>query len=246
LLPLYFESVRLPRLSPLDTGLALIPFGLGGIIGTIVAAALYRALGPRWVVVIGAALTAAGAWVIAQTLQPTATAGQLFAAVQTQTAVPAVAGPDALRWGFFLVGLSFTLFAIPAQTLALEALQGEALAKASSLYLSTRLIFASIGVAIVTTILVDRTRSRATELASQMQALARGAGVNPSNPSVAGALRAIEAQIATQAGTWAIQSIFWLIVFLSLGLVVLALLLPGRKRQIGTGQAETEPVATNA
>jgi MFS transporter, DHA2 family, multidrug resistance protein len=242
LLPLYFESVRLPRLSALDTGLALIPFGVGGIVGTIVSAALYRAIGPRWVVFIGAALAALSAWLLAQTIQPTATASQLLAAVQTQTTVPAVAGPDAVRWWLFLVGLSFTFIAIPAQTLALEALKDEALAKASSLYLATRFIFASIGVAIITTILVDRTRSRATDLASQLHALSQGSGVNPSNPGVAAALRAIAAQIATQAGTWAIQSIFWLILFVSLGLIVLALLLPGRRRQIAAAQPEGEKV----
>jgi MFS transporter, DHA2 family, multidrug resistance protein len=246
LLPLYFESVRLPHVSPLDTGLALVPFGVGSVLGTIVAAALYRVLGPRWVVFIGGAFAALGAWLLAQTVQPTATAGQLLAAVQTQSTVPAVAGPDAVRWWLLIVGLSFALVAIPAQTLALEALKGEALAKASSLYLATRLIFSSIGVAIITTILVDRTRSRATDLANQLQALIPGSGINPSNPGVAAALRAIEAQIAVQAGTWAIQSIFWLTVFVSLSVMVLALVLPGRRHQIDEAQAEPESVAATA
>ncbi len=241
LLPLYFESVRLPHLSALDTGLALVPFGVGSVVGTVVAAALYRVLGPRWVVFIGGAMAALSAWLIIQTIQPTATASQLLAAAQTQSTVPAVAGPDAVRWWLFLVGLSFALVAIPAQTLALEALKGEALAKASSLYLTTRLIFSSVGVAIITTILVDRSRSRATDLASQVRALIPGSGLNPSDPSVAGALQAIPAQIAAQAGTWAIQSIFWLIFFLSLGLIALALLLPGRQRQLVAVRPDAEP-----
>jgi len=126
----------------------------------------------------------------------------------------------------------------PVQTLALEALKGEALAKASSLFLSTRLIFASVGVAIVTTLFIDRTQSRAADLISQGQALIKGVGIDLSNPRVVAALRAIEPQIATQAGTWAVQSIFWLIFFGSLGLIVLALLLPGRKRRGGAAQAE--------
>jgi DHA2 family multidrug resistance protein len=246
LLPLYFESVRLPHLSALDTGLALVPFGVGSVVGTVIAAVLYRVLGPRWVVLIGGALAALGAWLLVQTVQPTATAAQLVAAVQTQSAVPATAGADAVRWWLFIVGLSFALVAIPAQTLALEALKGEALAKASSLYLTTRLIFSSIGVAIITTILVDRTRSRATDLANQLQALLPGSGINPSNPGVARALQAVEAQITVQAGTWAIQSIFWLTVFVSLGVMVLALLLPGRRHQIDAAHAETETVAAKA
>jgi len=240
LLPLYFESIRRPNLSPLDTGLALIPYGVGGLLGTIASAALYRALGPRWVVALGAVLTAVGTWLLAQTIQPTANASQLLAAAQTQTPVPAVAGPEALRWGFFLVGLSFTFMAIPVQTLALEALKGEALAKASSLFLSTKLIFSSVGVAVVTTILIDQTRSRATDLVGQLQALSQGSGINPSDPRVAAALQALQAQIGTQAGTWAIHSIFWLIFFLSFALIALALLLPGRKRRVAAEPAEVE------
>src|SRR5579862_4393862 len=41
LLPIYFESVRLPHLSAYDTGLALIPFGVGSLLGTVFSAALY-------------------------------------------------------------------------------------------------------------------------------------------------------------------------------------------------------------
>src|SRR5262249_20887750 len=38
LLPLYFEAVRLPHLSALDTGLALVPLGIGTLLGTVVSA----------------------------------------------------------------------------------------------------------------------------------------------------------------------------------------------------------------
>lgn len=242
LLPLYFESVRLPSLSARDTGLALVPLGIGTLVGTVGAAALYRAIGPRWVVVIGAGLSTVSAWMLANVIHPTATADQLLATVRTHAAVPAVAGPDDVRWGLFIVGLSFTFINIATQTLALEALKGEALAKASSLFLSTKLIFSSVGVAIITTILIDDTRSRATDLVSQLQALAQGSGINPSDPRILAAVRAIEAQIPVQAGTWAIQSIFWLTFFASFGLIALAFLLPGRKRETAA-QPEAEPAA---
>ena len=64
------------------------------------------------------AKTTAGAWLLAQAIHPTAGASQLLAAAQTQTVVPALTGPDALRWRLFLVGLSFALVSILAQTLA--------------------------------------------------------------------------------------------------------------------------------
>jgi hypothetical protein len=238
LLPLYFEAVRLPTLSPLDTGLAGLPFGIGSLVGTAGAMLLYRAIGPRWVVFLGAVLAALSAWVLAHTIQPTATASQLVAAVQTQTPIPAVAGAPAVRWGLFLFGLSFTFMLMTVQTLALEALKGEALAKASSLFLSTRQIFYAAGVAIVTTLFVALTQSRATDLVNQGMALVKRAGIDLSTPRGVATRLTIAPQIATQAGTWAVQSIFWLIFFGSLGLIVLALLLPGRKRRSSAAQTE--------
>lgn len=248
LVPLYLESVRLPHLSALDTGVALVPLGAGALAGTIGAVTLYRALGPRGTVLIGVVLTITSAWLLAQAISPTADAGQLLTAAQTQTAVPALIGPDALRWRLFLVGLSSTLISIPAQTLALEALTGEALAKASSLVLSFKLIFSSVGVAVMTTLLIDRTRGRALDLIQRSHALAPGAGADPSDPRVLAAFQALEGQVAAQAGAWAIQSILWLICAGSVGLLVCALLLPGRLRQleprpVATQQAEAELVA---
>lgn len=239
LLPIYFESVLRPPLSALDTGLALIPFGAGSLLGTVASAAFYRLLGPRWVTALGGALNAFAAWLLARTILPTADAHQLLASVSSGTAIPAIAGPDALLWGLFAVGLSFTFIQIPVQTLALEALTGDALDKASSLLISTKLIFSSIGVAILTTIFVDVTRSRATDLAHQVQGLLPQSGINPADPQMAAALHGLAAQIGTQAGTWAVQSIFWVIFYVSLGMIVLALALPGRRRAQRAAPAET-------
>lgn len=243
LLPLYFEAIRLPNLSPLDTGVAMVPLGVGTIIGTFGAAALYRAIGPRLVAMIGALFLTVSAWLLANDIQPTAGASQIFAAIQQQTAIPAAAGPDAVRWWLLILGMGFAVVSIAVQTLALEALKGEALAKASSLMLSTKLIFSSIGVAIITTVLEDSARSRATELVTQLRALSQGGGLNPSDPRAAAALRAITAQIAAQSGTWAIHNIFSLIFIGSFALVALALFLPGRKRHAAETQAAEEPVA---
>jgi DHA2 family multidrug resistance protein len=242
LLPLYFELVRLPHLNAFDTGVALVPFGVGTLAGMIVATALYRAVGPRLVVLIGSALSAVSAWRFAEAIHATADAGQIFASAQTQATFPAVAGPDDLRWWMFILGMGFVMVGISVQTLALEALKGEALAKASSLTLATKLMFSSIGVAILTTILVDRTESRATALATQLQALAQSSGAAPGGL----ADPALQAQIATQAGTWAIQGIFWLIFFGSFGLLALALALPGRRRHRAAARAESELVAVGS
>jgi DHA2 family multidrug resistance protein len=246
LLPLYFEAVRLPHLSALDTGLALVPLGIGTIVGTVVSAALYRVIGARWVIALASVVSALAAWMFAQTIQPTATASQLLAAIQNQAPVPAVADAGALGWGMFLVGLGFAMVNVPAQTLALESLKDEALAKASSLFLSTKFIFSSVGVAIITTIFIDRTRAQATGLASQVQALLPGSGLNPGDPGVLASLRTIQEQFPVQAGTWAIQSIFWLIFWASLALIALALLLPGRPGKRAEAQEEQAPTQAPA
>jgi DHA2 family multidrug resistance protein len=247
LLPIYFEAVRLPHLSAQDTGLAMVPLGIGTIAGTIFASGLYRAIGPRLVALCGVAASAASAWLLAHTIQSTANASQLLASAQTHAAVPSVAGPDELRWLLLLVGFGFAILGITVQTLALEALTGEALAKASSLVISTKFIFSSVGVAIITSIFEAQTRSRATDLANQMLAQSGGTGSSPSNPAVVAALHAVQAQIGTQAGAWAIQSIFWLIFYGSFALLLLALIMPGRRRQMGEAQAEgQEPMGTPA
>lgn len=241
LLPLYLEAIRLPHLSALDTGLAMVPLGAGTLLGTIIATALYRVIGPRWVVFIGAATSIASAWLLAQTIHATADGRQILASVQANGAIPATAGPDDVRWPLLILGIGFAIIAISVQTLALEALKGEALAKASSLVMSTKFIFSSIGVAILTTVLVDQTRAEATDLVNQLRAAAGpGAGtLDPSNPVV----RAIEAQIGVQAGASAIQNIFWVIFFGSFVILAMSLLLPGRKRPMSaTEETEAEPV----
>jgi hypothetical protein len=144
-----------------------------------------------------------------------------------------------VRWPLLILGIGITMFAISVQTLALEALKGEALAKASSLVMSTKFIFSSIGVAILTTVLVDRTRSQATDLIGQMRAAAgQGAGaLDPTNPALAPVIRAIQAQVGMQAGTAAIQSIFWLVFFGSFIILGISLLLPGRNRAMAAPEA---------
>jgi EmrB/QacA subfamily drug resistance transporter len=227
LVPLYLQSVRVPHLSALETGMALVPLGVGALCGTIGAVTLYRAIGPRGVVLIGVALTVVSAGLLAQTIQPTADAAQLFAAARTQSTVPPLAGPDALRWRLLLVGMSSTLISIPAQTLAVQKLTGHALAKATSLVMATKLVFSSVGAAVMTTLLVDRSHARAAELIQQLMALApRAIG----DPHIA-AQRALAGQVAAQAGAAALQSIFWLTCVASVGLFAFALLLPGRRRQ---------------
>ena len=238
LLPLYLEAIHLPNLSALDTGVALIPLGAGTLLGTIIATALYRLIGPRWVVFLGAATSIATAWWLTRIIHATADARQILASVQTHAVIPPIAGADDVRWPLLLIGIGVAMISLTVQTLALEALKGEALSKATSLVLSTKLIFSSVGVAILTTVLVSRTRAQATDLIHQLQALAGQAvgGLGSNNPVA----RVIEAQIGAQAGAAAVQDIFWMIFFGSFILLALSLLLPGRNRPMASDEAADE------
>ena len=227
------------RVETLDTGVALIPLGAGTLLGTIIATALYRAIGPRWVAFLASAVSIFSAWWLAQIIHATANGQQILASVQTHAAIAPTAGAGDLRWPLLLIGIGFAMISITVQTLALEALKGEALSKATSLVLSTKLIFSSIGVAILTTLLVGRTHAQATNLIHQIEALVgqtAGALGGPNNPVA----RAIEAQIAAQAGTAAIQDIFWMIFFGSFILLAMSLLLPGRNRPMAASETPTE------
>ena len=238
LLPLYLEAIHLPNLSAFDTGVALVPLGAGTLLGTILATALYRAIGPRWVVFLGAAVSIATAWWLTQIIHATADGQQILASIQTHAAIPPTAGADDVRWPLLILGTGVAMIGISVQTLALEAQKGEALAKASSLVQSTKFIFSSVGVAILTTVLVSRTHAQATILIHQIEALAgQAAGAFGSDNPIA---RVIQAQIGTQAGAAAVQDIFWMIFFGSFILLAMSLLLPGRNRPMANDEASAK------
>jgi hypothetical protein len=95
----------------------------------------------------------------------------------------------------FLRGIGFGWVGLPLQTIALAAITGPALPKASSLYNATAQIFTSIGVAVVTTLLVQRTSVHAKDFANA--ALAAG--------------RALPADLTLRAATAAMSDVFWML-----------------------------------
>lgn len=195
LLPIYLQSLRLPSLSPLHTGLALLPLGIGTLIGTILGAALHRRLGARPIVVAGGLLLALGSWAL-RDLAPTTPISDFWPALG-------------------LVGISFTLIAVPAQTVTLAALSGSVLNKASALLQATKLLFASIGSAVLVTLFITQTTWHANRLAASTQADA---------PKSVG-----RQLLAAQAGTDALHDIFIIIIYGGLAVALVALLLPSSR-----------------
>lgn len=201
LVPVYLQQVRLPHLSPLHTGLALLPMGVATLAGVVLGGGLYRRIGVRPLVLSGALLLGVGCW--------------LFRDLSPTTGISEISLP------LGLVGLSVMLIMLPTQTLALEALSGEALNKATSLVNATKLLWGSIGSAVLVTLYIQYTTTHAERLAASLPATVRA------HPASARALAA-RAHIAAQSATSGMVDVFTLLLWGTLALVAVALFLPGR------------------
>jgi EmrB/QacA subfamily drug resistance transporter len=201
LIPQFLQQVRLPNLSALDAGLALLPMGLGSIAGMIVGGGLYHKIGARIPVVIGAGLFTLGFWQLSN-LTPTTSAGDIWI------------------W-LFLLGLSVTMTMVPAQTLAIGGLKDEALNKASSLLNSSKLLMASVGSTILVTLMIQFTTDHANTLRDELMRKAAATGVAPDQSA--------RTMLAAQAGTSGMNDLYTILIYMAVTLIVLALALPSRK-----------------
>jgi EmrB/QacA subfamily drug resistance transporter len=227
LLPVFLQQVRLPHLTALETGLALMPQGLGAIVGMGLTGPLYNRLGVR-------NMTLAGGVIL------------VFALWQLTTLTPTTDGWSMAPWNV-LLGLGLGLTMMPVQTLAMQTLRGPALAKATSLFNVTRQISSSIATAIIITLLVQQTNSHFSQLqAEAMRNVPAGVTPDPNNPQFAQAIQ----QMAAQAGTSANNDVFLILAIGTVLLLLIALALPSRRKQAemsaaieeGEEQAAREPM----
>lgn len=159
LLPVFFENIKYPPMSAVDAGLAFMPQGITAAIAIALGGRLYNVIGPRWLVVLGMiALTASTFWLI-----------NLNDASDGWSLMPAL----------ILRGLGFGWGSFPVQTLALQAITGKALPKASSLFNVTAQIFSSVGIAVLTTIFVTQSASNVPNQAQIQSFAAQAAADQP-------------------------------------------------------------------
>ncbi|HMA37226.1 MAG TPA: MDR family MFS transporter [Chloroflexia bacterium] len=218
LIPIFLEQVRLPHLSALDTGLAMMPQGLASAAAVALGSRLYNRVGVRSLILVGSTLLVISSWGLTQ-LTPTAD------------------GLSLLPW-LVIRGLGFGFTFIPVQTLAMQPIVGAALAKASSLFAVTRQIFSSAGVAVVITLFVQQTTQHATDLRAQLLAkLPAGVSLSPTSP----AALALRDQLGAQAGTAGANDVFTLVTIGTLLIVLLAVLLPRRTPQDAAATPAGEP-----
>lgn len=188
LIPIFLQQFQ--GNSAVYTGLILMAQGIGAIVGIQFGSRLYDRIGPRFLTGTGLMILVVGTvWLIA--VKPDSGA-RFFVPI------------------LFLRGIGFGFSNLPLQTVAIGAITGRALPKANSLYNASAQIFSSIGVAVVTTILVQRTTFHASGL---VQA-ATASGARP------------PANLPLIAGTDAMSDVFKLLAYGTILAVLVSFLLP--------------------
>lgn len=190
LIPLFLQEFQ--GRSAVETGLIMMGQGIGSIIGVQTGTRMYDRIGPRIVVLFG--------------LSSMTIATFLLIGVRMDS------GP----WFFvpilFVRGIGFGWTNLPLQTVALSAITGAALPKASSLYRATGQVFSSTGVAVVSTFLVQHTAQHATRIATA----AHAAG------------KPVPANIALQAGTKGTSDVFLILTISTLAAIIASFFLPNK------------------
>ena len=207
LIPIFLQQFQ--GNSAVYTGLILMAQGIGAIIGIQMGSRLYDRIGPRYLAAAGLAiLTGATVWLIA--VKPDSGA-RFFVPI------------------LFLRGIGFGWSNLPLQTVAIGAITGRALPKANSLYNASAQIFSSIGVAVVTTILVQRTTLHASGI---VQAAAASGARPPAN-------------LGLLAGTDAVSDVFKLLTFGTAFAVAVSFLLPRQSLKMRMASQSASTLATS-
>ncbi|EDP62061.1 multidrug efflux pump, MF Superfamily protein [alpha proteobacterium BAL199] len=153
LLPLFLGFVR--GHSPLVIGGIMVVCGAAQLATAPVAAVAERRIDPRLLTTLGYALFAAGL------------IGNGFMTADSDF--------DDLFWPQILRGAAVMFCLLPTTTVALQAYAGDALANASALFNLMRNLGGAVGIAVVDTILAQRTAVHAETLIKQLQAGSREA-----------------------------------------------------------------------
>jgi len=149
LLPLFLQSLR--SFSAIDTGLILFPQAIGVIIFAQLSGRLYPTVGPRRLLAVALSLFAVSSG--------------LFLFVDLQTNVWWIAAI------MFVRGIAMAFTFIPLQAATYATIRSQATGRASSLFNTNRQVSSSFGVALLATVLFERTNghvSDATQAAARL------------------------------------------------------------------------------
>lgn len=145
LLPLYLQQLR--GLSALESGLTTFPQAVGVIVSARFVSRLYPRIGPRRLLAAGMAITT----------------------VTTLAFTDVDLGTDLwwIRALMFVRGVGFGFAIIPIQAATFSTISPAMSGRASALFNTNRQVASSIGVAILATVLTDRTNSHVADQLSR-------------------------------------------------------------------------------
>ena len=210
----------------LDTGLLLVPRGVGIVISMAVAGRLIgRGVDPRMMVGTGLAVAAATLWrMTGWTLEMGA---REFVVVG------------------FVQGIGLGLIFIPLNIMAFVTLPPQQRTEGSSLMNLSRNIGASVGISVVTALLGASIQRNHEELAARLPGLGGLGGASGTDPIVSATLGASTDQLLAiangivnqQAAMIAYLNDFKLMMLMTIGAIPLVLLLRRPKRAVAVGSA---------
>jgi len=217
LLPQYLQNLR--GLDPYPAGLLLLPFGLMAVMGTVLVGGLYSRLGPRLLIGAGTLVLTVNTVQLARW----STLDSAFAALLPLLVVRGLALPALLQ---------------PANTLALEGIEGAALPGATTLITVARTVVASLAIAVLTNVLQTQRIVHHADLAGRaplsdpataalyrrLGALAEQHGLTAMAAGQA-ALGRIAGQLVRQATALAFQDVYGLVALLTIPAILLPLLM---------------------
>jgi EmrB/QacA subfamily drug resistance transporter len=139
LLPLFLQQLR--GLSAFDAGLTTFPQAIAMMLMAPVTSRLYPRIGPRRMLVIG------------------------LAGISVTSALFLLVGLDTSLWWIrgimFLRGVTLSFALVASQTATFATIKSEETGRASSLFNTNRQVAASVGVAVLTTVLIQATATYA-------------------------------------------------------------------------------------
>jgi DHA2 family multidrug resistance protein len=146
IIPLFLQTLM--GYTALQSGLAMIPRGLGALIAMPLAGRLVGKIQGRYLVAGGFLAFAASTWALARlSLDLT---------------------PWILFWPLFLSGFSIGFMFVPLNTLALGSLRPEQIGNASGIFNLMRNVGGSVGISLVTTLAARRAQVHQTNLVGNL------------------------------------------------------------------------------
>ncbi|SDT16989.1 drug resistance transporter, EmrB/QacA subfamily [Nocardioides scoriae] len=210
--------------SPLQTGVAFLPFSLGIVIAATVSSKLMAMVDPRWIAGIGTAMAGAALFGFSR-LSVDSSAGSILSAV---TGGETHLGTDVSYWASIfpyisLMSLGMGATFVPMTLAAVHGVSHRDSGIGSGVLNTMQQVGGALGLAALSTVAVHFSTDRATQITSDLQAAGQASGVRPTeamqqavgNLAYQGAFTdgATNAFLAGAFMIWAASLIVW--IFLS-------------------------------